>query len=164
MRSELLVEDTSQQARLLAKKSSYQAWKCVSFACSLLALLLLLAKWQEISSDLQLLISFERLVSANNQNNTTTTTAQQQNDPSAPTTLPDVAWPPPPDLLAAASNGQAGDAGNSSAQLLTQHMHISVGRELQGNQLLKKEVETFIGESHLFSLIHCSVMTFHWVE
>lgn len=188
-----LLEDAS-ATRLLAKKSSYQAWKCVSFGCSLLALLLLLSKWQEVSSDLQLLLNIQHLVgstaaanNSNNNNNNNGTTGggnSPADNTAADSEDPFGQWPPPlpsSDVIqftnnnnnnnnetmttttAAAGPVEAGDenaAKNHSNhhQLLVSHLHISVGRELQGNQLLKREVEIFIGE--FFFSTFCSLIDF----
>lgn len=81
--------------KLQAHKSSFQAWKTVSFGCSLLALFLIACKWREVSNDLNMLTGIESLleheqVATNNKslqlininstsnNDATTTTITQQ--------------------------------------------------------------------------------------
>lgn len=142
--------DEAHATRLLAKKSSYQAWKCVSFGCSLLALLLLLAKWQEISSDLQLLANIEQLL-----------WSQQQPPPSEgfnETVSGEPTWPPASMMSTPAISEFGGSTSNESIsgtnsssqqqqqQLVVSHMQVSVSRELQAKELLKKELDTFIAE------------------
>lgn len=48
--------------KLQAHKSSFQAWKTVSFGCSLLALFLIACKWREVSNDLNMLTGIELML------------------------------------------------------------------------------------------------------
>mgnify|MGYP000854677023 CR=1 FL=1 len=117
--------------KLQAQKSSFQAWKCVSFGCSLLAIVLLLSKWHEVSTSLQLLLNIDRLLLA---------------DQSASKS---VSWPPVPlDLLLPPANETnfGPESMESNSSMLMSHMHISLSRELNGDQLLRQEVDSFTGE------------------
>lgn len=118
--------------KLLAHKSAFQAWKCVAFGCSLLAIVLLLSKWYEVSTDLQLLLNIDRLL---------TISAQAPNG--------SLSWPPVPleTLLPAANETSLGmETLDSNGTMLMSHMHISLSRELNGNQLLRAEIGAFEGE------------------
>lgn len=135
--------------KLQSHKSSFQAWKCVSFGCSLLALMLLLSKWYEVTTDLHILSSIDQLL------------MQHQAGSSNITSL---TWPPVPleqllppvnETLVASSSGpglpsQSGPFGMESLDnnrtMLMSHLHITLSRELNGNQLLRQEVDAFIGE------------------
>lgn len=144
------LQDTS-AARLLAKKSSYQAWKCVSFACSLLALLLLLSKWHEISSDLQFLLNIEQLVGAAPTSAAVAANSNNETTDSTATTSGGLDFTMMGELPAMMMSSQQPPTNEtwdqrSNHSLVVSHMQISVSRELQGNQMLKREVETFIGE------------------
>lgn len=118
--------------KLLTHKSAFQAWKCVAFGCSLLAIVLLLSKWYEVSTDLQLLLNIDRLL---------TISAQSPNG--------SLSWPPVPleTLLPAANETSLGmETLDSNGTMLMSHMHISLSRELNGNQLLRAEIGAFEGE------------------
>lgn len=140
--------------RLLAKKSSFQAWKCVSFGYALLALVLLSSKLHEVSTDLRLLMSIDQIL-LRAPGNETSQHAGRGN-------LSATNWPPMPlEVMLAATepnetspvdldndDQQQAAANNSATQtgsLLVGHMHNSIGRELTGNQLLRQEVESFLG-------------------
>lgn len=117
--------------KLQAHKSSFQAWKCVSFGCSLLTIVLLLSKWYEVSTDLNLLRGIERILATANSANTSTS------------------WPPIPleQLLPAVNESGFGmDSLDSNNSMLMSHMQMSLNRELSGNQLLRQEVDAFVGK------------------
>lgn len=132
--------------KLQAHKSSFQAWKCVSFGCSLLAIVLLISKWYEVTSDLQLLMGIDRLLALQTMQgaaqlaNTSNKNANGE---------PVLSWPPIPleSLLPAPNETSFGmDSLENNGTMLMSHMHMSLSRELNGNQLLRQEVDTFIGE------------------
>lgn len=130
----VLVDDQVGCDKLQSHKSSFQAWKCVSFGCSLLAIVLLLSKWYEVNSDLQLLVGIERILTL--QNN-----AESANKP--------LSWPPVPldQLLPAANETDFGMASmESNGSMLMSHMHITLSREFTGNQLIEQEVSAFLGK------------------
>lgn len=89
--------------KLQSHKSSFQAWKCVSFGCSLLAILLLLSKWHEVSTDLHLLVGIDRILSLQSaaaSTNRSPSDAQPELDNSTA-----LSWPPVPlDQLLPAAN------------------------------------------------------------
>lgn len=123
--------------KLQAHKSSYQAWKCVSFGCSLLAIVLLMSKWYEVSTDLKLLVGIDQLLTLQ----ATANTSSQ------------LTWPPVPldQLLPATNTNESAnmfglDTMESNNSMLMSHMHMSLNRELNGNQLLRQEVEVFAGK------------------
>lgn len=122
--------------KLQSQKSSFQAWKCVSFGCSLLAILLLLSKWYEVSTDLHLLLGIDRLLS------TAASMAPSTNGSN-------LSWPPVPldQLLPAPNETNFGmESMESNETMLMSHMQMSLNRELNGNTLLRQEVDAFIGK------------------
>lgn len=124
-------DETISSNRLQTHKSSFQAWKCVSFGCSLLAIVLLLSKWHEVCTDLQLLLGIDQLLSQPHSNSSGAN------------------WPPLPlELLLPAPNETnfGLDSMESNNSMLMSHLQISLGREHVGNQLLRQEVETFVSE------------------
>uniref|UniRef100_A0A6G1S4B3 Uncharacterized protein n=1 Tax=Aceria tosichella TaxID=561515 RepID=A0A6G1S4B3_9ACAR len=163
-----------QLSKLQAHKSSFQAWKCVSFGYALLATVLLSAKWHEVSTDLRLLNGIDQLLWQTTAANSSApddgpigvaapfqrgaainrTSGGHLHPNSAGMTRPDE-WGPEPAVLAmelvVAANQSSSENGNeptngSSTAVLMSHMQMSLGRELNGNQLLKQEVETFLAE------------------
>lgn len=158
--------------KLQAHKSSFQAWKCVSLGYALFATVLLAAKWHEVSTDLKLLQGVEQILWSQQQQptpgNSTTFSlsealalggasarapgsranrsladlADETDDTLAPDELRSGASLA--ELLAASNSSDSSANGTSS--VLVSHMQISLGRELNGNQLLKQEVEAFLGE------------------
>jgi len=162
--------------KLQTYKSSFQAWKCASFGYALLASVLLFSKWHEVSTDLRLLQSVEQLLWLNsnssssgssgsaslhdhllmlNNPNATGGSAQPvalalqsssassssaDDDDNSTTTLVDGAASTGPELPPASQR-------NTSHALMS-HMQISLSREATGNQVLKQEVETFLGSYH----------------
>lgn len=134
--------------KLQSHKSSFQAWKCVSFGCSLLAILLLLSKWYEVNTDLHLLIGIDRILSLQAGAMSTPYSADSQADSSNASLA--LSWPPVPldQLLPAANETDFGMASmDSNSSMLMSHMHISLSRELAANQLLLQEVSSFMGKS-----------------
>lgn len=138
-------------ARMLARKGSCQAWKCVSFGCSLLALTLLLAKYHEVSNDLHLLLSIEQLQQQSAAQNLTTTSNSSNNNSSGDGGQP-IAWPPVPLEFLLSSANESGsvtfglDSLDSNNTMLMSHMHMSLNRELNGDQILRREVAAFVQE------------------
>ena len=125
--------------KLQAHKSSFQAWKCVSFGCSLLAIVLLLSKWYEVTTDLHLLLGIDQLLSLQ----------QQQQQQVGNNSNGSITWPPVPleMLLPAANESSFGmESMENNGTMLMSHMHMSLNREHNSNQLLQKEVDAFVGE------------------
>lgn len=148
--------DSLNSNKLQAYKSSFQAWKSVAFGYALLALVLVASKWREVSTDLSLLSGIDRLIWAQHGSSSNETSNQTNGSSSV--------WPPASvvgleTLLTATANtttpptvgGQQVSATNSTTtegdnQLVSRHMQMVLGRELNGNDLLRREVETFLGE------------------
>lgn len=59
---EIINRSHQNQQKLHSHKSSFQAWKTVSFACSLVAMFLIFIKWHEVSNDLKMLAGIESLL------------------------------------------------------------------------------------------------------
>lgn len=143
-----LAEESS---RLQARKSSFQAWKCVSFGYAMLALVLLGAKWQEVSTDLHLLVGIERLLAASQ-----TIRANGSVPPTGGPSQP-LSWPPVPLEMLVGEMGADGlgesnatrafgmESLESNGTMLMSHMQMSLSRELSGSHLLRQEVEAFQG-------------------
>lgn len=131
--------------KLQAYKSSFQAWKCASFGFALLALVLIGSKWHEVCTDVALLTEIDQLIWSQQQVFVNQTIAQQL-QPNASLALS-------MDSILALSNwtangplGQEDGVGLNSS-LVAQHLQVMLGRELNGNELLRREVEAFLGES-----------------
>jgi hypothetical protein len=162
-----------QLSKLQAHKSSFQAWKCVSFGYALLATVLLSAKWHEVSTDLKLLNGIDRLLWQTGPADNATAAvyglpapssanrsvfSEDDGDPPLDTLGLPLSelnrWSPAAalELLSAANLSETAADGaepprnGSSAAIMMSHMQVALGRELNGNQLLKREVETFLGE------------------
>ena len=149
--------------KLQALKSSFQAWKCVSFGYALLATVLLSAKWHEVSTDLRLLNGIDQLLwqTGNSHPNASLAGALAEDRASSgrhnkSSELTGLQWEPALALELLSSVNSSGDllsdvananaSTDQSASMLVSHMQLTLGRELNGNQLLKQEVETFLGE------------------
>lgn len=124
--------------KLQAQKSSFQAWKASSLAFSLLVLVLLLAKWRELSSDLRLLQGLESLLESQEVNSTI---------PSSTVHLVGLAETLALVQLGSKSNEtiDSNPRGASTDETLTRHMQVELSRELNGLQLLKFELDLFSG-------------------
>lgn len=128
--------------KLQAHKSSFQAWKCVSFGCSLLALVMVLSKLYEVTTDLQLLLGIDRLLALNLRANSSSP---------GPSGGPGLSWPPVPleELLPSVNETSANfgmESMSSNDSMLMSHMQMNLNREMNGDQLLRQEVDMFIGE------------------
>ena len=158
--------------KLQALKSSFQAWKCVSLGYALFATVLLSVKWHEVSTDLKLLQGIDQLLWHQQAANSSATLAvnrtgaalfgdddDDHNDhehgtigePASGAGGGAQQWPPAAAVLeelleAPDANGSQPDRTNRSSAMLMSHMQVSLGRELNANQLLKREVEAFLGE------------------
>lgn len=142
--SRRMLEPLEVASRLQGYKSFAQAWRCVSFGCTLLALVLLASKWYEVSTDLSLLMGIEQLLSL------AASSAQQatSNQSVAPASST-LSWPPVPleQLLPAMNESSLGmESLDSNSTMLMSHMRMSLSRELNGDQLLRQEVGAFVGE------------------
>lgn len=138
--------------KLQAYKSSFQAWKCVSFGCSLLAIIMLASKCHEVSTDLNLLLGIQRLLLKSSVVSTGQTEQQQQQQSSSDPGR-SLTWPPVPIelLLPAANESNLGlESMESNETMLMSHLQMSLSRELNGDQLLRQEVDAFVGESSKF--------------
>lgn len=138
--------DSASSGKLLAHKSSFQVWKCVSFGCSLLAIALMLSKWHEVSTDLYLLIGIERVMASSS-------SSMSKSNESG------LSWPPVPldQLLPSPNETSFGiESMENNETMLMSHLHMSLNREHNGNNLLRQEVDAFLGELLRF----CPVLSF----
>lgn len=129
------------EARLLADKSSFQAWSCVSFGYALLALVLLSSRLHEISTDLRLLLAIDQLLWAQPGAGGAASMA-----PEAAGALNSTGWPQVALDTLLVAPGEPGAGSDANGSLLAAHMQVSLSRELSGSQLLRQEVEAFVGE------------------
>jgi len=167
------MHSSSSLNKLQAKKSSFQAWKCASFGFALFALILLVSKWHEVSTDYNLLTNIDHLIWAQNQarlsapanasaqstrvavsQQTTPPAFPQQNGPAslwAGTTLG--GQNKSVSSEEGAQNNQAVSSKETPLQTTDtdQHLQLLLGREQNGNELLRRELESFLGKSSLSS-------------
>lgn len=132
------LQNNAASNKLLAHKSSFQVWKCVSFGCSLLTIALILSKWHEVSTDLYLLIGIERVMASS-----PSSSMSRGNETG-------LSWPPIPldQLLPAPNETSFGiESMENNETMLMSHLHMSLNREHNGNNLLRQEVDAFLGES-----------------
>lgn len=133
--------DNNNNNKLLAHKSSFQSWKCISLGCSLLAIALILSKWYEVSTDLHLLVGIERVLTSAS---LSLSTAKNNETNSS-----GISWPPVPldQLLPAPNETNFGiESMESNESMLMSHLHMSLNREHNGNNLLRQEVDAFLGK------------------
>lgn len=197
--------------KLQAYKSSFQAWKCVSFGYALLAIVLLFSKWHEVTTDLKLLTGIDQLIWSNgslhhdqqllvsssgatDSNRTDLSPLHQMGATSAINSNRSTSailgqaltrsWPPlaletlllnvatsasnssnlngsgalvdssddapatslPQDNSTSITSSESISGGSPSSMLMSHHMKFVAGRELSGSQLLRQEVESFLGQ------------------
>lgn len=151
-------------SKLQAHKSSFQAWKTVSFACSLLVLFLLVWKYHEISTDLRLIQGLKQLTVTQQQHLVEGNSSVTPNDVSISTSqlpqvvnLAEILAIGPQAILSSGFNdnitklmtNQRGFSSTNNSvndETLLRHIQIQFGRELNGNQLHQLEVELFSGK------------------